>query len=40
MKKRGEEMKQLKGFPFEPVIDPGIEPCGEGGPGAGPGNPH
>ena len=38
MKERGEEMKQLKGFPFELVIDPGIEPCE--GPGTGPVNPH
>jgi hypothetical protein len=38
MKKRGEEMKQLNGWPFEPVLGPGVEPCG-GGPGPGPGNP-
>jgi len=30
-------MKELKGWPFEP-LDDGIQPC-NGGPGAGPGNP-
>jgi hypothetical protein len=29
-------MKELKGWPFEPLGDP-VNPCG--GPGAGPGNP-
>jgi hypothetical protein len=30
-------MKELKGWPFEPLGDP-VNPCGEG-PGAGPGFP-
>jgi hypothetical protein len=31
------KMNKLKGFPFEPLDDPGVEPLG--GPGMGPGNP-
>ena len=30
-------MNKLKGFPFEPLDDPGVGPLG--GPGPGPGNP-
>jgi hypothetical protein len=33
-------MKQLKSWPFDPIRILGVEPCGEGGPGPGPGNPH
>ena len=32
------KMKDLKEWPFEPLGDPEINPCGEG-PGAGPGFP-
>ncbi len=31
-------MKELKGWPFEPLGDPEVNPCGEGS-GAGPGSP-
>ena len=31
-------MKGLKGWPFEPLGNPLIDPCG-GGPGGGPGHP-
>ena len=30
---------KLKGFPFEPLGDPGAEPCGGDGSGGGPGYP-
>ena len=34
-------MRTLNGWPFEPLGNPWIDPCGEDdGPGAGPGNPH
>jgi hypothetical protein len=29
------KMNQLKGFPFEPLGDPNVTPCGGGGPGGG-----
>ena len=32
-------MNQLKGFPFEPISDPGVEPLGGGGSGGGAGPP-
>jgi len=31
-------MRELKGWPFEP-LDDGVQPC-DGGPGMGPGNPQ
>jgi len=31
-------MRELKGWPFEP-LDDGVQPCDGGGPGGGPGVP-